>query len=88
MAVLGKNVQVKWKVRIKDLIPPIVPSDVNLTGNKGNYICDRHLEVNYLRNDKFLDRSKLKAFADDKMHLTTEFFGGIGRKHCGKRRKC
>ena len=57
---------------------------------------------NFLPNDKFLDLSKLKAFADDKINvqiesicrrqnkcnLKTEILFGIGRKHCGKRRKC
>ena len=44
---------------------------------------------NALPNNKFLDWSKLKAFADHKINLTEkqQIFFGIGRKHCGKRRK-
>ena len=38
----------------------------------------------------YLDLSKLKTFADDKINLTekTEICFGKGRKHCWKRRKC
>ena len=46
------------------------------------------LFANSLPNDKFLNLSKLKAFADDKYNLKTDILFGIGRKHCGKRRKC
>ena len=38
--------------------------------------------------NKFLDWSKLEAFADDKVNATTDVLFGVGRKHCGKRRKC
>ena len=38
-------------------------------------------DINPLPNDRFLDCSKLKAFADDNCFWK-------GRKHCGKRRKC
>ena len=46
--------------------------------------------INSLPNDKFLDWTKLKAFADDKIKskLTKEIRFGMGRKHCEKRRKC
>ena len=44
-------------------------------------------EVNSLSNYKFLNRSKLKAFADDKSNVDEKCFGK-GRKHCGKRIKC
>ena len=39
---------------------------------------------------KTLDKSKLKALADDKINVTkkVEICFGKGRKHCGKRRKC
>ena len=43
---------------------------------------------NTLTNDKSLDWSKLKAFANDKINVTQNFLFGKGRKHCGKRRKC
>ena len=45
--------------------------------------------VNPLPNDKILDFSKLKAFADDKINVTKELkFGmGKGRKHCGEKEK-
>ena len=48
------------------------------------------LFLNFLPNDKMLDWSKLKAFADDKINVNekSEIWFGKGRKHCGKRRKC
>ena len=39
--------------------------------------------LNFLPNDKILDQSKFKAFADDKNQIRFE----NSRKHCGKRRK-
>ena len=56
---------------------------VNL-GNVGNKT------LTLLRNDKILDQSKWKAFADDKVNVAEKlkFVFGKGRKHCGKRRKC
>ena len=45
-----------------------------------------------LPSNKILDLSKLKAFADHKIHCKcdskTEICFEKGRKHCGKRRKC
>ena len=40
--------------------------------------------------NKFLNCSKLKAFADDKnkCNLKTDILVRMGRKHCGKKRKC
>ena len=45
---------------------------------------------NFLLNNKILDWSKLKAFADEKINVTKkiEICCGKGRKHCEKRRKC
>ena len=45
---------------------------------------------NSLPNDKFLDWSKLKELANDKIHATEKlkFVFGKGRKHSEKRRKC
>ena len=45
---------------------------------------------NSLPNDKILETSKLKAFADDKINVTQKlnFLFGKSRKHCEKRRKC
>ena len=44
------------------------------------------------KNDKVLDRSKMKAFADDKINVTEKLKflleNGKHRKHCGKKRKC
>ena len=42
-----------------------------------------------LPNGKILDKSKLKAFPDNKSqcNLKAEILFGIGRKQCGKRRK-
>ena len=37
---------------------------------------------NSFPNDKILDLSKFKAFADDKINVTKICFGK-GRKHCG-----
>ena len=42
-------------------------------------------------NGKFLDWSKLKAFADAKLNLAEKLkfvLGRVEKKHCGKRRKC
>ena len=51
--------------------------------------CRTCIHFNSLPNDKLLDRSELKAFADNKMNVTkTEILSGIVREHCGKRRKC
>ena len=47
--------------------------------------------LNSLPNDRFLDWSKLKAFADDKINVTEKqkfFWGWMDGKHCGKKRKC
>ena len=43
---------------------------------------------NSLPNDKNLDLTKLKAFADDKINVTQTICFGKGIKHCWKRRKC
>ena len=45
---------------------------------------------NPLPNDKILDVTKLKAFADDKLNVAKMrfFLFDKSRKHCGKRRKC
>ena len=48
-------------------------------------------KVNSLRNDKTLDQSKLKAFADGKNKCDSKTEIGVGkenRKHSEKRRKC
>ena len=54
--------------------------------------------LNSLPNDKIIDMSKLKAFADNKTDMIEKLkfvLGSIGnivgkgeRKHCGKRKKC
>ena len=46
--------------------------------------------TNSLPNDRSLNLSKLKAFADDNLNVNQkyEICFGKGRKHCGKRRKC
>ena len=46
--------------------------------------------MNSLPNDKILDWSKLKAFADEKNNCDRkiEISFGKRKKHCGKRRKC
>ena len=46
-----------------------------------------------LQNDKILDWSKLKVFADDKINTCMtkkkiKICFGKSKKHCGKRRKC
>ena len=47
------------------------------------------VDIKTLPNNKFLDWSKLKAFADDKISdLKNEIYFGNGRKYFGKRRKC
>ena len=49
-------------------------------------MCD----INFLPNDKILDQSKIKAFADNKKKCDQkiEICLGMGRKHCVERRKC
>ena len=45
--------------------------------------------LNSLLNNKILDQSKFKAFADKKIILTKKSACvGKSRKHCGERRKC
>ena len=44
--------------------------------------------VNSLPNDKILDRSKLKQFADDKINVTKIEICFEKCRKCGKRRKC
>ena len=46
--------------------------------------------INSLLNDKFLDWSKLKAIADDKINLNKKIKTCFqkGRKHCGISKKC
>ena len=46
--------------------------------------------VNSLSNDKSLDWSKIERICrqQNKYNLTTDVLFGMGRKHCGKRRKC
>ena len=45
--------------------------------------------LNCLPNNKILDWSKLKGFADDKVKVAeVEICIEKGRKQCGKRRKC
>ena len=44
---------------------------------------------NPIPNDKILDWSKLKAFADDKINMTKELkLYRKGRNNCGERSKC
>ena len=52
--------------------------------------CLVPINVNYLPNDKMLDLSKLKPFADDNLNVNKkkEICFEKRRKHCGKRRKC
>ena len=47
------------------------------------------MDFNSLSNEKNLDLSKLKAFADDKINVTEKMkcFGNSKKKY-GKRRKC
>ena len=48
-------------------------------------------KVNSLPNDKILDCSKLKAFADDKLNAIEKLkfvLEWVEGKHCRKRRKC
>ena len=54
------------------------------------YILYVVFKINTLPNDKFLDWSKLKEFADDKNKCDSKFEIRFwkGRKHCWKRTKC
>ena len=45
--------------------------------------------INSLSNDKNLDVTKLKAFADEKLDVAKMMISLFDRvEHCGKRRKC
>ena len=45
--------------------------------------------INSLPNNKFLDCSKLKALADDKINVNENLKLVLGKvENCGKRRKC
>ena len=48
------------------------------------------LQLNSLPNDKILDCSNLKVFANNTIHVTEnlKFVFGRVKKHCGKQRKC
>ena len=48
------------------------------------------ITINSLPNDKILDRSKLKAFAEDKLNVVQKlnFFNGRVKSIVGKRREC
>ena len=46
------------------------------------------MDVSCLQNDKILDWTKLRAFADKKVKVYPMFCLWKGRKHSGKRRKC
>ena len=52
-----------------------------------NFVCK---VFKFELNNKFLDWSKLKAYADDKNehNRKIKICFWKGRKHCGKRRKC
>ena len=53
--------------------------------------CTYTKQSNSIPNDRILDWSKMKAFADDisgKCDQILEICFGKGRKHCGKRGKC
>ena len=61
----------------------------NPISTEGNPHVISTAKINSLPNDKFLDLSKLKTFADDyKCNLKAELLIRMGRKHCGERRKC
>ena len=44
--------------------------------------------LNRLSNDRMLDWSELKVFTGDMLNVTKNLLFEIGRKLCGKRRKC
>ena len=48
------------------------------------------LKYNSVSNNKILELSKLKAFADNNlsMYQRLKFSFVKGRRHCGKRKKC
>ena len=51
---------------------------------KGGYYGD----FKSLPNDKILDVTKLKAFADDNMNVAQMLISVFVENHCWKRRKC
>ena len=57
---------------------------------KTNFITCAAFHLSSLPNDNVLYCSKLRAIADDKINAIEkiEFVLLVGRKHCGKRRKC
>ena len=64
-------------------------SSANSFGLEESKIC-RLGGINSLPNDKFLDSSKLKAFADDKINVTEKLNFDLGsvENNVEKRRKC
>ena len=66
----------------------ILSSNANYIGTISKYKNKVFLRMLHSSpNNKFLDLSKLKTFANDKIKckLQTEILLGKGRKHCGKR---
>ena len=62
---------------------------VKCQSTSNSLLTDKVKDLTYsLQYNKFLNLSKLKAFADGKCDSKIEIFLGKGRKHCGKRRKC
>ena len=64
----------------------------NLCGDMAERMLTTTYEIslfNSLTYEKFLDWSKLKALADEKINnLITKILCEMDRKHCGKKRKC
>ena len=64
--------------------------NINILFLKGKVKLKIIYYINTLPNDKNVDFSKVKAFANNKSNVTQKlkFALGKGRKYCGKRRKC
>ena len=46
------------------------------------------IQLTLYQNNKIVDWSKLKAFADEKMNVAEMMVSLSDRSYCGKRRKC
>ena len=65
---------------------------LNTHFNSLTYLFTKQKHIDSFPNNKILDQSKIKAFADKIIVICDQkieiCFTGKGRKYCGKRRKC
>ena len=66
-------------VKVWHLLRPEFNRTAILVNRKINVVISRMCGINSLPNDKILDWSKLKAFADDKLNVNEKFKFGLER---------